>query len=57
MAIPSYNSDFSPKLEDIDFNDLENFNFIEMWVNTACPRIGYDDMLAQEKPIVDLSDI
>ena len=25
--------------DEIDFNSLENFNFIEVWINTACPRI------------------
>jgi len=28
--------------ETIDYNQLENFNFIEAWVNTACPRIEED---------------
>jgi 2-(3-amino-3-carboxypropyl)histidine synthase len=26
-----------------DFAHLENYNFIDFWVNTACPRIGQDD--------------
>ncbi len=28
--------------DNIDFNQLENFNFIECWINTACPRIEED---------------
>ena len=28
--------------DNIDYNQLENFNFIEAWVNTACPRIEED---------------
>jgi len=28
--------------ETIDYNQLENFPFIEAWVNTACPRIEED---------------
>ena len=28
--------------DDIDINQLENFPFIECWVNTACPRITED---------------
>lgn len=36
-------------------NDLENFPFIECWVNTMCPRIAYEDV--SEKPIVNLEDI
>lgn len=25
--------------DELDMNEFENFNFIECWVNTACPRI------------------
>ena len=28
--------------ETFDYSQLENFNFIEAWVNTACPRIEED---------------
>ena len=28
--------------DEIDFNSLENFNFIDVWINTACPRIVED---------------
>ena len=40
----------------LDFNQVENFPFIECWVNTACNRIldDYDKFL---KPLVDLADI
>ncbi len=41
----------------IDFLELENFPFIECWVNTACPRISFDDMAEMEKSIVDINDI
>jgi len=37
-----------------DFNELENFPFIECWVNTACPRIAEDQ---SKKPIVNLEDL
>lgn len=40
----------------IDFSQLENFPFIECWVNTACNRI-MDDMEKFPKPLVDLADI
>ncbi|MBW3015724.1 2-(3-amino-3-carboxypropyl)histidine synthase subunit [Candidatus Woesearchaeota archaeon] len=30
----------------INLNELENFPFIESWVNTACPRIAYDDAVS-----------
>ncbi|MBT7903636.1 hypothetical protein HN587_07270 [Candidatus Woesearchaeota archaeon] len=26
----------------LEFNELENFNFIECWINTMCPRISED---------------
>jgi 2-(3-amino-3-carboxypropyl)histidine synthase len=41
----------------IDFSQLENFNFVECWVNTACPRIGIDDIDKFQKPVVNLDDI
>jgi 2-(3-amino-3-carboxypropyl)histidine synthase len=28
--------------EEINFSQLENFNFIESWINTGCPRITED---------------
>ncbi len=41
----------------LDFNDLENFPFIECWVNTMCPRIGYDDTIRLRKPVVNIEEI
>lgn len=41
----------------VDFNSLEDFNFIECFVNTACPRIAYDDSIKISKPIVDIEDL
>ncbi len=41
----------------LDFSQLENFPFIECWVNTMCPRIGLDDSLELEKPIINIEDI
>lgn len=40
----------------LDFSQIENFPFIECWVNTACSRI-LDDYSKFPKPLVDLSDI
>lgn len=37
--------------------EMENFPFIECWVNTACPRIGQDDILRHKKPVVNIKDI
>ncbi len=28
--------------DEINFQSLENFNFVEVWINTACPRIVED---------------
>ena len=41
----------------INFAELENFNFIDCWVNTACPRIAYDDSIKITKGIINLQDI
>ena len=40
----------------LDFNQVENFPFVQCWVNTACNRI-LDDYSKFPKPLVDLSDI
>ncbi len=36
----------------LDYSQLENFPFIECWVNTACPRI-FDDL----RSIINIQDI
>jgi len=41
----------------IDFNQLENFPFVECFVNTACPRIALDDSVNISKSIINLRDI
>ncbi len=43
--------------DDIDFSSLENFPFIECFVNTACPRIGYDDATRLPRPVVNIEDV
>ena len=40
----------------ISFNQLENFPFIETWVNTACPRIGFDDQEMFRRGVINLTD-
>ena len=40
----------------LDFSQIENFPFIECWVNTACNRI-LDDYDKFTKPLVDMADI
>lgn len=41
---------------DISFHQLENFPFIQVWVNTACPRIGFDDQEKFNKGVINLND-
>jgi len=41
----------------INFAELENFNFIDCWVNTACPRIAYDDSIKIGKPIINIGEL
>ena len=40
----------------LDFVELENFPFIECFVNTACPRI-FDDFSKFPKPVINLQDV
>ena len=40
----------------LDFGQVENFPFVQCWVNTACSRI-LDDYEKFPKPLTDLSDI
>ena len=41
----------------LNFEELENFPFVECFVNTACPRIAYDDTNKIRKPVLNLEDI
>jgi len=43
--------------DSLDFNELENFPFINCFVNTACPRIALDDLNKISKPMINLEDI
>ncbi len=40
-----------------DFKSLENFPFIECFVNTACPRIAYDDSINFSRAVVNIDDV
>ena len=40
----------------IDYSHLENYNFVQAWVNTACPRIGTDDITAIAQPLLNLRE-
>ncbi len=41
----------------INFSDLENFTFIECFINSACPRIAVDDRSKIRKPVVNIDDL
>jgi len=41
----------------VSFNQFENFPFIDVWINTACPRIGLDDAMFVEQPLININDI
>ena len=36
--------------------NYENYPFIQCWVNTACPRIGTDDIVNINQPMINLRD-
>jgi len=40
----------------LNSKNFENFPFIEVWVNTACPRIGLDDAVYMKQPLINLMD-
>ncbi len=40
----------------VSFDQLENFNFINVWINTACPRVGFDDQEKFLKGVINLND-
>ena len=40
----------------VSFDQLENFPFIDVWINTACPRIGLDDQEKFLKGVINLND-
>ena len=40
----------------IDLSQMENFPFVEAWVNTACPRIGFDDLVHCARPLININD-
>jgi len=44
-------------MDTINFDALEDFPFVDVWVNTACPRIGWDDTKRARKLMVDLGSV
>jgi len=43
--------------DSINPQSLVDFPFIECFVNTACPRISYDDFKKFPKPVIDYQDL
>ena len=41
----------------VEFDRLEDFPFIECFVNTACERIATDDYSKFKKPILNFEDL
>ena len=37
----------------IQMSQFENYNFIDVWINTGCPRIGLDDHMHCQKPLIN----
>ncbi|MFA5993295.1 MAG: diphthamide synthesis protein [Candidatus Pacearchaeota archaeon] len=42
--------------DNINLSCLEDFNFIEVWVNSACPRIGFDDLTSTNSVVVNVKE-
>lgn len=40
----------------LDYRRFEDYPFIEVWVNTACPRIGQDDVVTVDYPLVNINE-
>ncbi len=40
----------------VSFDQLENFNFVEVWVNTSCPRVAFDDQEKFARGVINLND-
>ncbi|MFH0868079.1 MAG: diphthamide synthesis protein [Candidatus Woesearchaeota archaeon] len=38
----------------LNSNEMENFPFIDFWVNTACPRIAYDE---DKRNVIGMGDL
>ena len=40
----------------LDFTHLEDFPFIDVWINSACPRIGFDDAAHMPVNMINVTD-
>ncbi|PIN91484.1 hypothetical protein COU57_00320 [Candidatus Pacearchaeota archaeon CG10_big_fil_rev_8_21_14_0_10_32_14] len=43
--------------DNLSFSEMENFPFIHCWVNTACPRIGKEDILNTEMALINVEEV
>ena len=43
--------------DSVSFSEMENFPFIQTWINTACPRIGAEDILNTEKAVINAESL
>lgn len=43
--------------DSLDFASLEDFPFLECFINTMCPRIGLDDTNKLAKPVLDIGEL
>jgi 2-(3-amino-3-carboxypropyl)histidine synthase len=41
----------------LNYSHLEDFNFIQAWVNSACPRIGFDDAANLPLSMINITDV
>ncbi|MBI5390493.1 diphthamide synthesis protein [Candidatus Woesearchaeota archaeon] len=39
-----------------DYRLFENYPFVQVWVNTACPRIGTDDITEMQRPLINIRE-
>ncbi len=42
---------------DISFSEFLNFPFVELWLNTACPRIGIEDAFVHKLPLLNIDQL
>jgi len=42
--------------DNLDLMHFENYPFIEAWINTACPRIGTDDIVNIKQPLINVKE-
>lgn len=40
----------------LDYRRFQDYPFIDVWVNTACPRIGQDDVVTVDYPLVNINE-